>query len=160
MLEIIAIVISAILILLGLLGSFLPVLPGPPVSFLGLLFMALFHHFSAPLTSTRMIVLGIVTAVVTALDYAFPAMGAKRYGTSKWGLWGSVAGMIIGIFFSPFGMLVGALVGAVVAEWFYHRDAAQALRAGWGVLVGSVVGTVIKFGISGLMAYYFLLSLG
>ena len=159
MLEIVAIVTGAILIFLGLLGSFLPVLPGPPLSFFGLLLPALVHRFSSPLTSTLMIVLALVAAAVTILDYAIPVLGAKRYGTSKWGVWGSVAGMIVGIFFSPFGMLLGAFVGAVVAEWLYRRQSNQALKAGWGVVVGSAVGTVLKLGVSGLMGYYFVLSL-
>jgi uncharacterized protein YqgC (DUF456 family) len=159
MLEIVAIVTGAILIFLGLFGSFLPVLPGPPLSFFGLLLPALVHRFSPPLTSTLMIVLALLTVAVTILDYAIPVLGARRYGTSKWGVWGSVAGMIVGIFFSPFGMLLGAFVGAVVAEWLYRRQSTQALKAGWGVVVGSAVGTVLKLGVSGLMTYYFVLSL-
>jgi len=96
---------------------------------------------------------------VTVADYITPLLGAKRYGASKWGMWGSVLGMAIGIFFSPFGMLLGALIGAVAAEWLVQKEKRQALRAVWGVFIGSLLGTVLKLGVSGMMAYYFIRGL-
>jgi uncharacterized protein YqgC (DUF456 family) len=159
MLEITVIIIGSILIFLGLAGSLLPFLPGPPLSFIGLLLLALVRAFSSPLTPTLIIVMGLLTAAAAAADHIIPVWGARRYGASKWGLWGSVAGMVIGIFFSPWGMLLGGLVGAVVAEWLASREAGQALRAGWGVIVGALLGTVLKLALSGVMAYYFVRSL-
>lgn len=159
MLEVIAIVIGSILIILGLAGSILPVLPGPPLSFIGILLLALVNHFLPPLTSTLIIIMGIVTIVVSVVDYIIPMLGAKRYGASKWGVWGSVVGMTIGIFWSPFGMLLGAFTGAVIAECLVHKKKDQALRAGWGVLIGTLLGTILKLGVSGMMAYYFVRAL-
>ncbi|MDI6755974.1 MAG: DUF456 domain-containing protein [Thermodesulfobacteriota bacterium] len=159
MIEVIAIIIGSILILFGLVGSILPVLPGPPFSFVGLLLLALVSDFSPPLTSTLVVTMGIVTVVVTGVDYVIPLFGAKRYGASKWGVWGSVVGMAIGIFWSPFGLLLGAFAGAVFAEWLVHKKKGQALRAGWGVVVGTLLGTILKLGISGMMAYYFVRAL-
>jgi uncharacterized protein YqgC (DUF456 family) len=158
-LEITAIIVGSILIFLGLAGSLLPVLPGPPLSFIGLLLLALVRTFPFPLTPTLIIVMGLLTITAVAADYIIPVWGARRYGASKWGLWGSVAGMVIGIFFSPWGMLLGGLVGAVVAEWLAYRETGQALRAGWGVIVGTLLGTVLKLVISALMAYYFVRAL-
>ncbi|MEW6377737.1 MAG: DUF456 domain-containing protein [Thermodesulfobacteriota bacterium] len=159
MLEVIAIIIGSILILLGLVGSILPVLPGPPISFVGLLLLALVNDFSPPLTSTLLMTLGIITVVVTAVDYVIPLFGANRYGASKWGVWGSLMGMAIGIFWSPFGMLLSAFARAVIAEWLVHKKKGQALKAGWGVVVGTLLGTILKLGISGMMAYYFVRAL-
>lgn len=159
MLEVIAIVIGSILIILGLAGSILPVLPGPPLSFIGILLLALVNHFSPPLTSTLIIIMATVTIVVSAVDYVIPLLGAKRYGASKWGVWGSVLGMAIGIFWSPFGMLVGAFIGAVAAEWLVHKKKGEAFRAGWGVVIGTLLGTILKLGVSGMMAYYFVRAL-
>ena len=85
MLEGITIIISSILMLLGLAGSVLPILPGPPLSFIGLFVLALLKHFSPPLTPTLVIILAIVTVLVVAMDYIIPLLGAKRYGASKWG---------------------------------------------------------------------------
>jgi uncharacterized protein YqgC (DUF456 family) len=156
MLEMIVIVLGAILILLGLAGSILPFLPGPPLSFIGLLLLALVNHFSPPLTSTLIILMGLLTIAVVGVDYIIPIWGAKRYGASKWGLWGSVVGMVIGIFFSPLGMLLGGLMGAVMAEWLIHRETGHALRAGWGVIIGTLLGAILKLVVSAVMAYYFI----
>jgi uncharacterized protein YqgC (DUF456 family) len=159
MFEIIIIVIGAILILLGIAGCVLPILPGPILSFGGLFLLALINNFSSPLTPTLMIVLAIVSIAVTVMDYIIPLLGAKRYGASRWAIWGAVLGMAIGIFFSPFGMLLGALIGAVALEWLVQKGKGQALKAGWGILMGTLLGTVLKLGVSGMMAYYFVRGL-
>jgi len=157
--ETIAIIFGAVLVILGLAGCVLPILPGPVLSFLGLFLLALVKHFSPPITTTLIVVMAILTIVVTVGDYFIPLWGAKRYGTSKWGIWGSVAGMAIGLFFSPFGMLLGALIGAMAIEWLVQKEKGKALKAGWGVIVGSLLGAVLKLGVSGMMAYYFIRGL-
>src|SRR4030043_608470 len=131
MLHVIGISIGALCVLLGLLGSVLPVLPGPPLSFIGLFLFALILNFSPPLTPTLIITMAIVTVAVTVADYFIPLIGAKKYGTSKWGIYGSIGGMIVGAFFSPFGMILGAFIGAVLVEWIVSRKEKQALKAGW-----------------------------
>jgi uncharacterized protein YqgC (DUF456 family) len=158
MFEGIAIAIGSILMLLGLAGSILPILPGPPLSFIGLFLLALSKHFSPPLTPTLVIILAVVTILVTVMDYIIPSLGAKRYGASKWGVWGSVLGMVIGMFWSPFGMLAGAFIGAVVAELLAGKKQWEALRAGWGVVMGTLFATVLRLGVSGVMTYYFVLA--
>ncbi|HJX60138.1 MAG TPA: DUF456 domain-containing protein [Thermodesulfobacteriota bacterium] len=145
--------------LLGIAGCVLPILPGPVLSFLGLLLLALLKQFSPPLTPTLIIIMAILTVVVTIGDYLIPLWGAKRYGATKWGIWGSVIGMAIGIFFSPFGMLLGAFIGAVTVEWLVQKERGKALKAGWGVFIGSLAGTALKLGVSGMMAYYFIRGL-
>ncbi len=154
MLDIIGLILSILLVLSGFLGSILPILPGPPLSFIGLLLYALLQNFSPPLTLSLMIVLLIVTIGVTIIDYLLPLIGAKRYGTSKWGILGAIGGMIIGTFFSPFGLILGAFIGAVLLEWFVSRNDRQALKAGWGIIVGTLLGMGLKLGTSGIMAYY------
>ncbi len=159
MLETIGIILGAVLVVLGLAGCVLPILPGPVLSFLGLLLLALLKHFSPPLTPTLMMVMAILTVVVTIGDYFIPLWGAKRYGTSRWGIWGSVVGMAIGLLFSPFGMLLGAFIGAVAVEWLVQKEKGKAFKAGWGVIVGSLLGTVLKLGVSGMVTYYFIRGL-
>lgn len=159
MLEGITIVISSILMLLGLAGSILPILPGPPLSFIGLFLLALLKHFLPPLTPTLVIILAIVTILVVVMDYIIPLLGAKKYGASKWGVWGSVLGLAIGIFWSPFAMLVGAFIGAVVVEWLMGKKKGEALRAGWGVVMGTLFATILRLGVSGMITYYFVLAL-
>ena len=159
MLETIAIVTASIFVLVGIAGCVLPILPGPVLIFLGLLVLALLKDFSSPLTPTLMIVMAILTVIVTIGDYMIPLWGAKKYGTSKWGIWGSVAGMAIGLLFSPFGMLLGAVIGAVAVEWLVQKEKGKAFKAGWGVIVGSLLGAVLKLGVSGMMTYYFIRGL-
>jgi uncharacterized protein YqgC (DUF456 family) len=105
------------------------------------------------------IILAVVTIFVIVMDYVIPLLGAKRYGASKWGIWGSVLGMVIGIFWSPFGMIAGAFIGAVVVEWLVGKKEWEALRAGWGVVMGTLFATILRLGVSGMMTYYFVLAL-
>jgi uncharacterized protein YqgC (DUF456 family) len=152
-LEAFVVFMSSMLVVLGFVGSFLPVLPGPPLTFMGLLLLALVRHFASPLTGTLVIFMGMSTMAVLILDQVIPLLGARRYGASKWGIWGSIAGMVVGCFFSPFAVLFGAFFGAVVAEWLVHRQKGRAFRAGWGVFVGTLFGVVLKLGICGLMTF-------
>jgi len=159
MLEILAILIGSLLMLLGLIGSVLPILPGPPLSFIGLFLLALVKKFSPPLTPALVILLGIVAVVMIAMDYVLPLLGAKRYGSSKWGVLGSVLGMLIGMFLSPLAVLLGAFFGAVVAEWLAGKTKGESFRAGWGVMMGTLFATIVRLGFAGLMIYYFIMAL-
>ena len=154
----IGLVSGAILVLLGFVGSVLPALPGLPLSFLGLFLFALVRHFTPPLSPTLLILMFIVTIVVSVLDHFVPFLGAKKYGASKWGIYGSIGGMVLGAFFSPLGMLLGAFIGAVLVEWMVSKKKGHALKAGWGIFVGTIFGMALKLGAAGIMAYYFLLA--
>ena len=116
MLEAFVVFMSSMLVLLGFVGSFLPVLPGPPLTFMGLLLLALVCHFASPLTATLVIIMGMSTMTVLILDQVIPLLGARRYGASKWGIRGSIAGMVVGCFFSPFVVLFGAFFG----QWWLN----------------------------------------
>ena len=154
MVEIVITIVGLLLVILGLLGSVLPILPGPPLGFAGLLLMALARHFSEPLTPILILALALATLGVILFDYLLPVLMSKKYGASKWGVGGSVIGMVVGLFFSPLGALLGAFVGAVAGEWISHRKQKKALKAGFGVVLGSLLGTVLKLGLSGLMLWY------
>lgn len=160
MLNIIVTIIGSILIILGLLGCIIPALPGPPLSFIALLILAIAQGFVPPLTSKIILIMLLATIVVTVLDYVVPAAGAKKFGSSKWGIWGSILGMIVGIvYFPPLGMIVGAFLGAVIAEMVVGKSSREALKAGWGVFVGTLFGTILKLIASGVMTYYFVWAL-
>jgi uncharacterized protein YqgC (DUF456 family) len=154
----IGLVLGAILVLLGFVGSVLPALPGLPLTFLGLLLFAFVRHFQPPLSPTLLMMMLIVTIVVSVADHFVPFLGAKKYGASRWGIYGSIGGMVLGAFFSPLGMLLGAFIGAVFVEWMVSRKKGHALRAGWGIFVGTILGMALKLGAAGIMAYYFLLA--
>ncbi|MBN2374445.1 DUF456 domain-containing protein [bacterium] len=160
MLIIFFIALGSIFIILGFIGCILPALPGPPLSFLGLLMLALGKGFSDPLTVTLMIILAIITIIVSAMDYLIPSIEAKRYGASNWGVFGSIAGMIAGIiFFPPVGMFIGGFLGAILFELMSGKKGKAAMKAGQGVFVGILLGTVLKLSTSGVITYYFVRGL-
>jgi uncharacterized protein YqgC (DUF456 family) len=150
--------LAVLCVVAGFAGCVLPVLPGPPLSWVGLFVVWAARGFSPETfgTTAALVLLG-VTVAVTVLDVLAPVLGAKRYGASKWGVWGSVGGMLVGmVFFPPFGMIVGTFVGALLGETAKGRTTAQSLRAAWGVFVGTMLGIVVKLAVSGVIAWYVL----
>lgn len=138
----------------GILGCVLPVIPGPPLSYLGLL---LLHFTEKYQFSPRFLIIwAVITGVVYALDYIIPAWGTKKFGGSKRGVWGSIIGLVIGLFFfPPFGIIIGPFVGAVVGELTVGKDSNAALKSGFGSFLGFLLGTLLKLIASGMMTWYF-----
>ncbi|MDX9771772.1 MAG: DUF456 domain-containing protein [Tenuifilaceae bacterium] len=156
--DYILIIVAAILIVLGLLGCILPVIPGPPLSFGGLLIL----HFTrwGAINSDLLLWLGIAAAVATALDYVFPIWATKRFGGSKRGVWGSTIGLVVGLFlFPPFGIIIGPFVGAFIGEVTANQNQRSALKSAFGSFVGFLLGTGLKFAVSGVTTYYFVKEL-
>ena len=149
-------ILGGILILAGIIGAFIPVIPGPPLSYGGLISL----NFTdwAEFHSTFLILLGLLTVVITLVDYYVPVWGTRKLGGSSAGVRGSLIGLFVGIFlFPPFGMIIGPLIGGVVAELIVNRhDFRIALRTGLGSLAGFMLGTGLKIASSLLMAFYFL----
>ena len=102
---------------IGIIGCLVPALPGPPISFLGLLFLHLskFGQFTTP----TLIILGSIAVVVTVLDYIVPLWGTKKFGGSKYGTKGATVGLIVGFFLGPLGIIMGPLIGAFVGEMIF-----------------------------------------
>ncbi|MFP4621356.1 MAG: DUF456 domain-containing protein [Bacteroidales bacterium] len=152
--DIVLLVLGIILMLVGILGCILPVLPGPPLSFGGLLLL----HFTkfAEYTTTLLVILAIVAIAVTILDYFVPIWGTKRFGGTKYGSWGATIGVVLGIFlFPPLGIIILPFIGAVVGESLKGTDFNAAMRAGFGSFMGFLMGTGLKLIASLIMAYYF-----
>jgi uncharacterized protein YqgC (DUF456 family) len=154
MVDYILVAIGIIFIIVGLIGCILPIIPGPPLSFIGLLFL----HFSAfrDFTSNFLLLMGVVAVIVTIIDYIVPIWGTKKFGGSKAGVWGATLGLIAGIFFfPPIGIIIGPLAGAIIAEVTRGKEFSKSFRAGLGSLFGFLLGTGIKLIASGIMTYYF-----
>jgi len=147
-----------ILMTVGILGCVLPLLPGPPMNYLGLL---LLHFTTAYQFSNRFLLIwGIITIAVVALDYIIPVWGTKRFGGSKRGIWGSVFGLIAGIFFfPPLGIIIWPFVGAVIGEITAGKDSKAALKSGFGSFAGFLTGTILKLIVSGMMTWHFVKEL-
>ncbi|MDI6686837.1 MAG: DUF456 domain-containing protein [Desulfobacterales bacterium] len=154
--TIILIILGLFLALCGVIGCILPVIPGPPISFLALIILSYAKNWE-PFSSTFLIVMAGITILVTILDYVIPAGGAKKYGASKWGVIGAMAGILIGVFmFPPWGMVVGAFTGAFAGELLARKDGAKALQAGLGVFIGIMVGTGLKLAFSGTILFFYI----
>lgn len=152
--EWIWIVAGIVLSVVGIIGSVLPALPGPPLNYIALLIL----HFSGrhEFTDRFLISWLIITLAVLALDYLIPIYGARMSGGTKKGIWGATIGLVAGIFlFPPFGMIIGPFIGAVIGEMLAGKDLNLAIRAGTGTFIGFIAGTVVKLAVSIIMAFYF-----
>lgn len=150
------IVLAFILCILGIVGSIVPGLPGPPLSWVGLLLIYLSHRMGgADMTTTFLLIWLGITIAVTILDYIIPSKVTKLAGGSKAGSTGAMIGMIIGIFLTPIGMIPCSLLGAFLAEMFQeNKSAADALKSALGCFLGFLIGTGMKLLASGIMFYY------
>ncbi|WP_350284697.1 DUF456 domain-containing protein [uncultured Croceitalea sp.] len=144
--DIVLLVIGFLCTLIGILGSFLPVLPGPPISWVGLLLLYL-----TKAVPDNWWLLGITlffALLITIMDYVIPAMGTKKFGGSKAGMVGTIVGLLVAIFFpvlGPFGIIIWPFVGALVGELSNKADQKTALKAAFGSFLGFLTGTFMKF---------------
>lgn len=142
--EYFLLVVGFLLVLVGIVGSVLPALPGPPVSWVGILLL-----YFCPEIPTNYWLLGItlvIAVVIGILDFVIPAKGTKYFGGSKYGIWGTNIGLVVGIFAPiPFGFLIGPFVGALVGELIYNsQEKERALKAAVGSFLGFLAGTFMK----------------
>lgn len=164
MLTLLLVTLGVVCLVVGLVGCFVPVIPGPPISYAGLILAWAARGWSSDVLGWgTVLVLGVAVVLVTIYDTLAPVIGAKRYGASKAGIWGSVIGMVIGILgflpVGPLGMLVGAFAGAWVGELVAGKEGVAALKAAWGVFVGTVMGIVAKLVVSATITGYFIAAL-
>jgi len=149
--------LGIIFMIIGIIGCLVPVLPGPPLSFLGLILLHLtrFGQF----TTTVLITLGAITVAVTVMDYIVPVWGTKKFGGSKYGTRGATVGLIVGLFLGPLGIIIGPLIGAFVGEIIFKDDISYAFKAGFGSLLGFLTGIGLKLAASFVMTFYFVKEL-
>ena len=155
-------VVAAALVLLGLVGTILPALPGLPLVFGGMLLAAWAGGFEQIGVAT-IVVLGVLTLFSLAIDFWATALGARRVGASRKAIIGAVIGTFGGLFFGPIGLFVGPFAGALAGELLHGRrldqpGIGQATRVGVGTWVGIVFGTVLKLGLAFAMLGLFALA--
>ena len=137
----VCLIVAVIFSLVGIVGCFVPVIPGPIVSFCGL--VVLLPTGNGP-SVIAVITYSIITVVVTVLDYIVPAIGAKRFNCSKYGTWGCTLGTFAGVLFMPLGVLFGPFLGAFVGELLARKPINDAALGGLGAFLGFLSGTFIK----------------
>ncbi len=140
--DIVLLVLGIICLLVGLAGAILP-LPGPGLSFGGLLLI----HFSryADFSQTALITFGVLTVVMVFLDYYIPILGVKRFGGTRYGSIGAIVGGLAGLFFIPaIGIFVGTFLGALLGELVGRATFQAALRAAFGSFLGFLSGVFVQ----------------
>lgn len=141
--EYLLLVLGFICLIIGFIGSFLPALPGTPVSWIGLLLIYLIPEIE--INYWILSITFLIMAVIFVLDYIIPAKGTKKFGGSKYGIWGTNIGLITGFFFPPFGFIIGPFLGAFIGELIYNsKDSKRALKAALGSFLGFLASTFIQ----------------
>ena len=166
--DYILVVFGGLCILVGVVGSILPGLPGPPVSYLGLLLL----HWSrfAQFSFRMLFIWAVIIIIVAVLDYVVPIWGTKKYGGTRAGVRGSTIGLIIGVILLPmlgivlgpfglFGIIGGPFIGAWIGERAAGQDPKKATRAAMGSFIGFLAGTLMKIAVSVVLAVYYIKAL-
>lgn len=151
--DILFIIIGILCLLTGLAGCFLPVIPGPPVAYAGLLLL----HFTDKVqySTTQLLLWLLIVLVLQVLDYFIPMLGSKYSGGTS----GCFVGTIIGLFFMPWGIVLGPFLGAFIGELFGGKEPGRALKSGLGSLLGFLLGTVLKCVLCGYFVWEFVSAL-
>ncbi len=155
MINIIALIIASLFFLIGLVGTLVPIMPGAPIIWLGMLvygFIAGFENIGP----TFLVVQALLVISVMAVDYLFTAMGSRYFGGSKAAIWGAAGGLLVGLFFFPIGLLIGPFVGATAADLLIRRKTAPAVKSGIGASLGFLSALPIKLAIETVMIIWFI----
>ena len=162
--SIVIIILAVLAGIIGIAGSILPGLPGPPISWAGLLILHIWGNGTNaagnPMTTKFLLIWLAITIVVCIIDYVVPAYFTRITGGSKAAGRGAIIGLIVGMFLPPVGIILGTLGGAFLAEFLVSRkDGWESTKSAVGALLGFFFGTGIKLIASGLMMYYIIVFL-
>lgn len=156
--EIFLAILGVVFVIVGIVGCFVPAIPGPPLAYVALLLLQVGPV--VPFSMKFMVIMALVVAAISILDYFIPAFGAKKWGGSRYGIIGAMAGVVVGIFvFPPFGFIVFPLLGAFVGEVLNGANSNKAFKAAFGTFAGLLLGTLMKFSITIVIAFYFFSNL-
>jgi uncharacterized protein len=153
--EMLWIIIGIACVILGVIGCVLPIIPGPPVAYVSLLLLQITEKDQRPFNTNTLVIWGIVVLLVTVLDYIVPVWGTKKFGGTKYGAWGSTIGLILGLFFAPWGIIIGPFGGAVIGELLGGQRSSRAFRAGIGSFIGFLTGVILKLVVSVWIGFLF-----
>jgi len=154
--DILWMVVGGILMVAGLIGCVIPFIPGPPLCYAALLAQQL--RETTPFQSAFLWTWAGITVLVVVLEYVVPLYGTRKYGGSKYGIWGCTIGLIVGFWAGPLGIILGPFVGALIGEMIGNADSRTAIRAAFGSFVGFLFGTLLKLVTCAIMLYYLIQS--
>lgn len=153
-------IIAIILAAVGIAGSFLPVLPGPPLSWVALLLVNFSSMAKDEVSTTALIIWLIATIAITVADYVLPSLLTKAMGGHKAAERGAIIGLIIGLFLTPIGMILGSFIGAFLGEFLSEKqDVFASLKAASGTFLSFILTTGIKAIFSAILLWQVLIHL-
>lgn len=155
--EWLLIIIGFVLVLTGIAGSILPLIPGPPVAYAGLLLQQL--REDPPFSTQFLLIWAGIVIVSLVLDYLIPIWGTKKFGGTKYGVWGCTLGFLAAFWLGPWGVIIGPLIGAFIGEMIAQNNSTIALKAAFGSFVGFLMGSFLKMLICFFMLYYLIGSI-
>ncbi len=141
--EVFAKILAIFVMLVGITGSFVPIVPGIPLVFLAILGYGWYEGFNV-ISVHYIAIMGALTLLSVLVDYIAGVWGAKRAGSSRLGMLGAGLGIVVGLFFGPVGILVGPWLGAFVGEYLVLRDVSQAVNVATGTVIGIFAGMAFK----------------
>ncbi|MED5355081.1 MAG: DUF456 domain-containing protein [Bacteroidota bacterium] len=142
--DLFLIIISSLLIILGMVGSFMPIIPGPLTSWFGLFIFNLIP--TVEIDNTILVITFIISIIIFILDNLIPIYGSKYFGATKYGIIGASIGLVVGILSPiPFGILIGPIFGALIGELMFNNDLKKSIKSSIGVLIGFLASSLIKF---------------
>lgn len=151
------IILGIILLIVGIAGSILPILPGPPIAYAGLIIQQ--FREPDPFTSKFLWIWAGIVVISLILDYMIPVWGTKKYGGTKYGIWGCAIGFLLAFWMGPLGMIIGPFIGAFAGEMIAGQDSKKSFRAAVGSFAGFLLGTFLKLVICFAMGYYLFASI-
>jgi hypothetical protein len=157
--DIFLIIVGALLILAGIVGSVLPVMPGLPLSWAGLLLLKFTETAVDELSWTRIIWTGVVVLIITILESALPVLGTRKFGGSKRVVMGASIGLLGGFFLGPLGIVLGPFLGALIGGLIDGNPFNQSTRQAMGAFIGFFAGLVLKMVFGGVLAWFFVEAL-
>jgi uncharacterized protein YqgC (DUF456 family) len=153
-LEYLWITFGIILILAGVLGCFVPAIPGPPLAYVSLVLLQLGEE--KPFTTKFLIIWALIVVTVSFLDYVIPPLATKKLGGNRKGVVGSTIGIFAGLFiFPPWGIIIFPFLGAFIGEMISGQEHKLALKAAMGSFLGFLTGVLLKLVVTVMIAYYF-----
>ena len=157
--DIVLVVLAFLFLLAGFLGAIIPIIPGPPLSYAGLLLLQWSGYGN--FTLTFLCVLAVITLVVTVGDSFLPAWMTQRFGGSRSAAVGSFLGLVVGMFFfPPIGLIIGSFLGALIGELRHNReDKNKAVKVALGAFLAFILSTGAKLIISAVMIYYAVMAM-
>jgi len=152
-------ILAIVLGIVGIVGSVVPALPGPPLSWVGMLLLYIWgggtNGAGEPLSTTLLLVWLAIVIVVSILDYVVPAYFTRLTGGSRWGSLGAIGGLFLGLIYPPLGMILGSLLGAFLAELLLDgKSGPDSVKSAFGAFLGFIFGTGAKLICAGVMLFY------